>query len=400
MRYIARQPILDLHSRVHGYALLFDTGSDGVIAGSGRNAARTILDDVVLFGLERLTGGLPAFIQCTSEALTQQLVAVLQPATTVLNIQESVKLSPRLIEACRNLKAAGFRFALADSTGNSPSHPLLDLVDYIKVDLTRMDGFSRQRLRQRLEGKPVALVAERVDTQEDHRGAAADGFTFFQGHFFCCPELIHSAKVPANRLFHFEILRQLQKEDLDLAKICPLILRDASLVLRVLRLVNSPICAIRQEVNSIESAIVILGENTFRRIANLAILREMNAEQPAELLHMALVRARFCELAASHAQLNPSEQYLLGMLSLLPAMVLCPMETLAPELPLRAEIRQALLGAAIRERCLLSWIEAHERNCNRESNGIADTFGLNEQRLLQFYVDAIVWDATTPRVLS
>jgi EAL and modified HD-GYP domain-containing signal transduction protein len=243
-------------------------------------------------------------------------------------------------------------------------------------------------------------VAEKVDTQEDYRIACAEGSTFFQGLYFCYPELIHNAKVPANRLFHVEILRQLQSESLNLAKICPLILRDASLVLRLLRLVNSPVCAIRQEVNSIESAIVILGETTFRRIANLAILREMNAGQPAELLHMALVRARFCELAAGQSNQCANEQYLLGMLSLLPAMLRCPMETLAPELPLRTEIRRALQGDAIPERCLLAWIEAHERNQSKESSAIADAYGLNEQRLFQFYVDAIVWDAATPRAMN
>ncbi|MGA2352342.1 MAG: HDOD domain-containing protein [Terracidiphilus sp.] len=397
MRYIARQPILNLRGQVHGYALLFDTGSDGIIGGRGRDAARTILDDVVLFGLERLTGGLQAFIKCTSEALIQHLVAVLAPETTVLNIPESVKATPQLMAACRQLKEAGFRFALVDFTGNTTPHPLLELVDYVKVDLTRLGAPERWRLLQQLQGFTADLVAERVDTQEDFRTAVAEGFTYFQGLYFCYPQLIPNAKVPANRLFHIEILRQMQADPLDMAKICPLIMRDASLVFRLLRLVNSPICAIRQEVDSVESAIMILGETTFRRIANLAILREMNAEQPAELLHMALVRARFCELAAGLCQQSPKEQYLLGMLSLLPAMLRCPMETLAPKLPLRAEIREALLGAAIPERCLLGWIEAHERNQYKERNAIAEAYGLNEQRLDQFYVDAIVWDATTIR---
>jgi hypothetical protein len=77
-----------------------------------------------------------------------------------------------------------------------------------------------------------------------------------------------------------------------------LVKRDASLTYRLLRLVNSPMCAVRQEVNSIQSALLAVGEDAFRRIATLAITSELNGNQPAEILRMAFVRGRFCELAA------------------------------------------------------------------------------------------------------
>jgi c-di-GMP-related signal transduction protein len=103
-------------------------------------------------------------------------------------------------------------------------------------------------------------------------------------------------------------------------------------------------CAIRQEVSSIQAALLAVGEDAFRHIATLAIASELNAGQPAEILRMAFVRGRFCELAAAGCALDPTEQYLLGMLSLLPAMMRLPMEELAPALPLRNEIREALQG--------------------------------------------------------
>ena len=74
-RYVARQPILDLHGRVHGYELLFRAGPEAAFRGDGNMATRTMLDNTVLFGLEKLTGGLPAFVNCTHEALTENLVA-------------------------------------------------------------------------------------------------------------------------------------------------------------------------------------------------------------------------------------------------------------------------------------------------------------------------------------
>ena len=72
--------------------------------------------------------------------------------------------------------------------------------------------------------------------------------------------------------------------------------RDTSLTYRLLRLINSPACAMQQEVRSVEAALIAVGEETFRRMATLAIASELNSGQPMELLRMAFVRGRFCEL--------------------------------------------------------------------------------------------------------
>jgi EAL and modified HD-GYP domain-containing signal transduction protein len=165
----------------------------------------------------------------------------------------------------------------------------------------------------------------------------------------------------------------------------------------LLKLANSPLCAVRQEIHSIESAILTLGEAIFRKMAMIAVLSELNTGQPTEILHMALIRARFCELAAASSNLDSEEQYLLGMLSLLPAMLRQPMDDLAGELPLRPGIKKALLGEPVLERSLLSWIEAHERNEISKGYAIVDSCGLNAQKLEQFYVDAILWEAVAAK---
>jgi c-di-GMP phosphodiesterase len=392
---LSRQPILDIRGRVHGYQLDFQIGSSAA-PDDTHLADSAILDDIVLFGLHRLTGGLPAFVQCSAETITDRVVAVLPAATTVLELPANTEIAPRLIRACSDLRMAGFRLALTDYSWNPVPNPLLDLADYITVDFARLDAFARAQVRRQLEGASVAKIACQIHTHDTWRKASDEGFKLFQGFYFCNPELIEGARIPSNRRFHFEILRQLFRNPLDLKELCPLVLRDAALVYRVMRLVNSPLCAIRQQVNSIESAIVILGEVTFRRIATLAIECELNSKQPPEILHTTLIRARFCELAAAPTQLNPDEQYLLGMLSLLPAMLQLPMEAIVPELPLRSKIRQALLGTSVPERRLLDWVEAHERGNLKGCTAIEQTHNMNGQQLNKLYVDALVWDAAAP----
>jgi len=387
LRYVARQPILDLHSRVKGYELLYRSGPDGAFSGDLDQATRTMLDNAVIFGLDALTAGLPAFVNCTMESLVGHLVDVLPSSLTVLEILETLEPTPMLIAACRELKAAGYRIALDDFNWEPKFEPLVELADYIKVDFLQADAVMRQNLFKRLKGSAVTLVAEKVETQEEYKQACAEGFTLFQGYYFCRPLLLENRKVPPNRLVYFQILELLLDDPLNLY----LLKRDVSLTYRFLRLVNSPVCAIRQKVRSIKAALVAVGDDAIRRIATLAITSELNANQPTEILRMAFVRARFCELAAGVCTLGRAEQYLLGMFSLLPAMLRVPMADLAPMLPLREGIRNALMGTVSLDSCLLHWVEFHECGDWVNCDAIVRSYGLKMEEMVRCYAEAVIW---------
>jgi EAL and modified HD-GYP domain-containing signal transduction protein len=255
----------------------------------------------------------------------------------------------------------------------------------------------RQYLREKLVGSPVAMIAQKVETREDYRLACQEGFTLFQGYYFCRPVLQEHRKIPANRIFQIEILELLQSESLDMYKLGQLVRRDPSLTYRILRLVNASPDAMRQEIRSINAAMSAVGEEVFRRIATIAITSELGDEQPTEVLRMAYVRGRFCELAAFGCGLDPTEQYLLGILSLLPAMMSLPMEELAASLPLRDEIQEALLGAEVPEGKLLHWLGAHEQGDWTACDAMARKYALNAAEILRYYREAVVWAEATLR---
>ncbi len=213
LRYVARQPIMDLRGRVHGTNCSSERGRRRSFRGDGDLATRTMLDNTVIFGLEKLTGGLPAFVNCTRESLTEDLVHVLPPSMTVLEMLENLEPTPGLIAACRKLKALGFRLALDDFTWKPKLEPLVELADYIKVDFAVTGAEERQSLLRRLSGVTVALVAEKIETQAAvPAGLRRRASRSFRAIYFCRPVLLENRKVPANRLSHIEILQLLQRE--------------------------------------------------------------------------------------------------------------------------------------------------------------------------------------------
>jgi EAL and modified HD-GYP domain-containing signal transduction protein len=235
------------------------------------------------------------------------------------------------------------------------------------------------------------MLAKSVHTQRDYRQAHEEGFALFEGYYFCEPVPVRNRRPPVNQILRIDILKALQQNPLDLRRVSQLVKRDGPITYQLLRLVNSPIWAMRQAVDSIEVALLAVGDDAFRRIATLAIASEFNGSQPAELLCMAMVRGRFCEVAGLKRNLDPFGQYLLGLLSLLPAMQGQPMSDVVGPLPLSDEIREALLETKNPERVLLGWLENCERGDWAGCDAAAQADNLDQQELARVYVDAVAW---------
>jgi len=235
------------------------------------------------------------------------------------------------------------------------------------------------------------LLATGIDTHADFRKAREEGFTLFEGFYFCELIAMKNRRPPVNQMLRLEILKVLQQTPLDMQKVSQLVRRDGPLTYQLLRLVNSPAWGMRQNVESIEVALVAVGENAFRRIATLAIASEFNGDQPAELLCMAILRGRICEVTALSRGLDPFGQYLLGLLSLLPAMQGQPMSEVAPTLPLADEIVDALLGKRNRVRDVLNWLEHFERGDWADCDAAAQAGELDQQELARVYFEAAAW---------
>jgi EAL and modified HD-GYP domain-containing signal transduction protein len=392
LRYVARQPILTARGNVHGYELLFRAGAaSSTFDGDGDAATRTVLDNTVIFGLERLTGGLPVFVNCTEEALLGGFVKILPPESTVLEILETVTPSECLVRTCLELKSLGYRIALDDFVWSPAWQPMLEIADYVKLDLTQTTREQRSAIRAKLHGRKTQLILERVETRLELAESIAEGFDLFQGFYFCHPELIHTRNIPPNRMVHIQIMQAVLTSPLDIKQISSLIKREPSLTYRLLRIANSPNYATRHGVTSIQGALVMIGDDMFRRLVMLATAIECRGDQPGEVLRMAFLRGRFCELTASMTGQDPTEQYLVGLLSLVPAMLGAPMESISRALPLRREVRDALLGKNNAQRALLNWLLRYEAGDWAQCDELARAATLNPDSLPRLYADALRW---------
>jgi diguanylate cyclase (GGDEF)-like protein len=80
------------------------------------------------------------------------------------------------------------------------------------------------------------------------------------------------------------VLQLCQSDDLDLGKIAATISQDPALSAKVLRLVNSPVFALRNEVRTVPHALALLGLNAVRTLAlSFSLVRDLRKSQQSGL---------------------------------------------------------------------------------------------------------------------
>lgn len=390
-RYLARQPILDAGGRVIAYELLFRNGAVSAFSGQRDVASKTMIDNTMMYGFAKLTAGLPAFLNCTENTLTSEYLQMLPSTLTVLEVLEDVKVTEAVVQACLKFKRKGYRIALDDFEYHPMFDPLIRIADFIKIDFRSTPGPKRRELIEKLTEFTGAYLAEKVETREEFETAKEEGFTLFQGFYFREPALLKKKVVPSNRHVHLRLLAELQRDPLDIAKVGELVKSEPSLTYRLFRYVHSAASGMAQQITSIRIALLVAGDDLFRRMATLAAAVELNAGSSPEILRMALVRARFCETTAALCNLNPTEQYLVGLFSLLDAMLQMPMREAIEPLSLAPAIRDALLGAGGRHRRPIQWLEMQERANFAMCDKFAASLGLTPQLLGEHFNAAMLW---------
>jgi EAL and modified HD-GYP domain-containing signal transduction protein len=392
--YVARQPILDGGGQVFGYELLYRAGAEAVSCQDPHDlaAARVLNDAVLTLGLDTLTGGRKAFINVTRHMLLNELVTVLSPDAVVIEVLENVGFDADVVAAVKRLKERGYAIALDDFAFDTGAGALLPYARYVKVDVLHSAVDERREIEKAIK-TGTKLVAEKVETADSFNELRGQGYHYFQGYYFCKPTTFTGGLLSARRLAYARLLAALNKTNVSVNSIEDLVKHDASLTYRVLRCINSAAFGIRREIQSIRQALVLLGLDQVRKWASVWALAGLNGGATNELVTIAILRARSCEIVAGKVKGadDASEYFLLGLCSLLDAMLGQPMETAVAELPLSDTVRKALLGEENNARHILDAVIAHERGEWAEAAQIAALISIPDDTLPHAYADALKW---------
>jgi len=390
VQFMARQSILDRDCKVHAYELLFRSGPENYFHESDA-ASVTVLDKVLLFGLENLTGNKRAFINLDEETLRRDFARLLPKEKVVLEIVESVSPSAEMLAYCRDLKKDGYALALDDFSWQQEWAPFVEISDYAKIDFRATNPAEQEQIVRKLAGRNIGLIAEKIETREEFQAAKDMGYSLFQGYFLTKPEMLKRKSIPRSRVHYARLLRLAADRELRFDKLEETVKEDPSLCYKLLRYLNSAAFQFKGRVGSIRQALVLVGETEVRRWIAVTAVASMSEEQPGELIRIALVRAFFSEELCKRigAGIRANDGFLRGLLSVMDVILGMPREEVFEALKMSDMVAKWLVDQAYLSYELYEALSAFEQGNWLPLTVQAAQLELDEQVVSEVYLWAL-----------
>jgi EAL and modified HD-GYP domain-containing signal transduction protein len=393
--FVARQPIFDRNRRVWGYELLFrssatQTKFDGTEATS---ATRQVISNSMLsIGLDKLLQGKQAFINFGREMVLQDWYSALPKESTVIELTEDIEPDGEVVAAVRGMRERGYRIALDDFQSSPGMDPLIQMAHVIKVEMQTPKAQQEVMLRE-FHARGIRMLSEKVETDSEYRWALSAGYDYFQGHFFARPVVVKGTQIPANKLQCLQLLQEAHRAEVDFTRLTSLVSRDVSFSYKLLRYANSARFGRNTEIHSIRRALVALGECGIRRWIAIAALPTIAGDKPRELITQSLVRGRFCELLAGGQGIE-DQAFLVGLFSMLDALLDRPLEDALDELGLAPALESVLRGQASEDSPLnriYQLVRRYEVADWDEVERLAGQLGTPAEQVGAAYREALPW---------
>ena len=397
--FLGRQPILDREQRLHAYELLFRSGTQNAadITDGVQATATVIANAFSELGVEAALGNCRGFINIDEAFLFSDMLELLPRQSVVLEILETVPPTAAVIERCKALKAAGFTLALDDVIQLEPEfEELLGLVEIVKVDIQPLSRVQLMQLVMKLKPLGKQLLAEKVDSREQMEQCLKLGFTLFQGYYFAKPTIIAGKKLDHSQVSLMKLMGLLLS-DADSSELENALKPEPGLTVNLLRMTNSVGAGSTETITSLRHAIAVLGRRQLQRWLQLLVFSagKQNASSNPLLL-MAATRGRLMELLAEEMKPGNNsladQAFMVGIMSLMPALIGLPIEEIIAPLGLADSVKTALAGGDGELGCMLKVTEACETGeLQILSQNLQQLPGLGAKALNRAQTQALQW---------
>lgn len=353
--------IIDSNQAVFGRELIFsadrqaatntDDGLDGELS-------RPIASQLRALSLFAANPSQKSFVRTSRALLHSPAIEWLPVSAQVFALDFVGAPDEALLTRCRKLRDRGFSLALTAYAGiDARSRPLLSMLDIIEIRLDDYDESTCTELVGALRGLPIKLMASHVHTAGQMSAGRRAGFHLFQGDHIAPNAPLEADWLPVSRAGLVRLLALAMQRSggehywASFEEACQ---REPSLLFNLLRLARrlarTGSLTAQQATPSLRQALEELDEYTLKRWieVQLAALDSDPADytRSYRTTRLAALGGRLLEqlmrmLEPTSTNL-PAEAYLAGSLSILHRASGKPKSGFLRNLPISAEVSQAL----------------------------------------------------------
>lgn len=394
-------PLFDSQTQVKAYSIFaqkYNSYTNPSYLGTGwLDGSGSVLgiDIVESMGIQSLTDDKTVFVEVNSVSIFSDIDEQFTDShdKLVLLFDHNVTPTDMYVERLKALKASGYKLAIRKLAVKQFEEykSVLSIVDYVLLDHKKID-ISKARIYFQKVYPNVSLVAVNVNTQEDYDALTSDGgYDLYEGKFFKLPAVNSSKDVSPLKATYVELLNIVNDPDFDLDKAASVIEHDTALVISLLAMVNR--MTVNSGISTVRHAAAMLGQRELKRWINTAVTRELCADRPSEITRVSLIRARFAELLAPVFGMaaSSSELFLMGLFSVLDAMLDRPMKEALEMVRVSRDIEGALLDGTGKYAQILEFINAYESANWSEVSRQLVLIGGDDTAVYDSYTKSLSW---------
>lgn len=236
----------------------------------------------------------------------------------------------------------------------------------------------KQDLKQLLNAFKV--IVQDIETYEEIEIMQKLSIDYYQGHFYALPLLEEKQEAgSANQQNIIQLIAKLNDPNADFEDISDLIISDNILSYQLLKVINCPIYRGRNEITSIQAAVVRFGLKNLKNWGTTLSL-SCYSYKPQALFYLSLQRAMMCLKLAQFKLLDdPDSYYTAGLLSTLDAFLDTPLEELLKGILLPEVVYKGILEKEGTIGDVLSVVEKYQTDQN----------ALFNENITSMYIDSV-----------
>ena len=290
------------------------------------------------------------------------------------------------------LKRNGYRLALEGIPDTLSMETAAKLFDYFLLS-SESPNISEDIMKIRPFLKTVRLVITDVpDMSVFERYSRIPG-VLLNGNFHSKPITKDFVEISPLKINALHLIKQINEEGFDLIEASKIIERDPALSISLLRFLSSVNPNRSKKIESIRSAVTILGQKEVKKWATVAISIGLGEDRPSEVTRLSLIRAKFAENLAGPFEMGlmAGTLFITGLFSLLDVVLQRPMSEAIKEVAATDDVKDALLHGKGPLGEVLALIYAYERADWHNASLIMVRKGIDIDVLTKAFLDSLFW---------
>lgn len=350
---ISKQPVFNQHGATDAYELLYCfVSQDNPEMLDERAAEEEILaaKDYLRENMQTVFERKKVYIRFSPSLMKHNFQDLFTKEKLIIGVTTEMLADAETLQKCMQLKRLGYSIAISNFTYSDDHVKLFNFADVVRFDINSdADDIARTVKKCRENGK--LSMADNVQTHDQFEFARENGIDYIRGEFYSQPVLeTKRSGGPMIKTF-LQILALLYSPEPNISYISAIISTDPVLTIKLLKVINQ-LCADKNNtVSTVQQALVMLGIDRLKEWIYLVGLQRLNRNAPAEILRLALFRARFCERISLNSGggvgSRSMEAYLMGLISIVTGNTDAALSKALDDLPVSDEIKQSIRGGGI-----------------------------------------------------